>query len=96
MLIARRILIFAALWLAFECVISWLATCEPREAAANYGAGQYHCTLFSGPVVSIARFGVVGLSNFLHTYEHQLVAGFTIVLAAFTGTLWWLACTRFR
>jgi hypothetical protein len=90
MSIARRVLVFAALWLLFEGAISWMATCEPpSQAATNYSGKENHCTFFAGPIVSIIRFGAANVFSLLHAYEKQLVAGFTIVLAAFTGTLWW-------
>jgi hypothetical protein len=86
----RRILLFIGLWLAFECAISWAATCQPKyESAARYGGSQNDCTFFSGPLVTLARFGGVSLAKFLHAYEHELVAGFTIVLAFSTILLWW-------
>lgn len=85
-----RILFLVGLWLLFECAISWFATCDqPSYYAAAYDGQKGHCTLFSGPLVSLIRFGLTGLLDFLHTYEKQLVAGFTVVLAIFTGTLWW-------
>src|SRR4051794_2471417 len=89
MLVARRVLIFAALWLAFECMISWLATCLPEHhRTTNYVGEKDHCTLFGGPVIGISRSAIVQVARFLHTYEHELVAGFTIVLAFSTIGLW--------
>jgi hypothetical protein len=87
--VLRRVLVFASLWLLFEGTISWLATCEqPHHGTATYSSYQDHCTLFSGPVVTISRFSLIQLTHFLHTYEHELIAGFTIVLAFSTIGLW--------
>jgi hypothetical protein len=81
-----QILILGALWLFFEFAISDFATCKPPyEEATNYSGKENDCTFFNGPVTSIA----IVFFRFLHTYEHELIAGFTIALAAFTGTLWW-------
>jgi len=85
----RRILILVGLWIIFECVISWVATCQPYyEQSPQYDGEKDHCTLFSGPIVSITRFGVTTLWRFLHANEHELIAGFTIVLAISTVLLW--------
>lgn len=89
MLILGRVLACVALWLIFESAISWFATCQPiYQGATDHGGNENNCTLFSGPVISIVYFGGVQLFRFLHAYEHELVAGFTIVLAFSTIGLW--------
>jgi hypothetical protein len=85
----RRILIFVALWLVFEASISWLATCQPYyEQTANYSSGENHCTLFVGPLSTIVYAAFARVRFFLREYEHELIAGFTIVLAFSTVFLW--------
>jgi hypothetical protein len=78
-----------ALWLIFECEISWMATCEAvnDNTAANYDYIK-HCTAFGGPVVSILYFILVQTGLFLKSYEHELIAGFTVILAISTIGLW--------
>lgn len=89
MLLARRILIFAALWLVFESVVSWFAFCEQ---AKNYGgtnqpAPKDGC-IFGGPLASS-----VGAFNawWHHKFEEpdSYVALFTGVLVIATAALWW-------
>src|SRR5262249_18190520 len=58
------------------------------EQTADYGSEKYHCTLLGGPIVSLLRFGFDWLFGFLKEYEHELIAGFTIVLALSTIGLW--------
>src|SRR6266702_6255497 len=83
MLIILRILLFVVLWLFVECTISLLATCDaPSPPYAT------KCTAFSGPMSSAIYFGFPRLVIFLKEYEHELIAGFTIVLASSTILLW--------
>ena len=83
MLIILRILLFVVLWLFVECTISLLATCDaPSPPYAT------KCTAFSGPLSSAIYFGFPRLVIFLKDYEHELIAGFTIVLAGSTILLW--------
>ena len=83
-----RILLAVALWMLFECTASWLATCEPGQRAADYSSEKNYCTAFNGPVASLAYFGGTKLFGLLHTYEKELIAGFTIILAFSTVALW--------
>src|ERR1700758_3177904 len=80
---------FLVLWLIFESAISWLATCQPiNEQGTEHGGEKYHYTLFGGPVISFTRFVLNWLFISLKQYEHELIAGFTIVLAVSTIGLW--------
>jgi hypothetical protein len=89
MLVLRRTLILAILWLFFECTISWLATCNPiNQQSATNDNYQKHCTLLNGPVVSVLRFVARSMDLFLKEYEKEIIAGFTIVLACSTIGLW--------
>jgi hypothetical protein len=89
MLILGRVLVFVALWLIFESAVSWFATCQPiYQGAANHGSNEDNCTFFSGPVASIVYFSGTQLFRSLHIYEHELIAGFTIILAFSTIGLW--------
>jgi len=85
----KQATIVIAAWLLFECAISWFATCQPEhQGGAHHAGAKDHCTLFSGPIITVGRFGVSQVAGFLHVYEHELVAGFTIVLAFSTIGLW--------
>jgi hypothetical protein len=78
-----------AIWLVFECIVSWLATCQPLDDSTT--SDHYYperCTAFSGPVFSILNFCLARTGLFLKGYEHELIAGFTIVLAISTIGLW--------
>jgi hypothetical protein len=57
MLILWRTLLFAALWLAFEAVISWAAFCQHQNeySSADQTTESYEC-VFRGPVASVARW----------------------------------------
>jgi hypothetical protein len=73
--------------LAFDVAYSLLSTCQQpiyQSAAAN-SHDQGHCTAFGGLFFSL---GILPIRHFLHTYEHELVAGFTVVLAFSTVALW--------
>jgi hypothetical protein len=65
-----------------DCLISWLTTCNPKYHDTS------HCTLFGGPLLSFLASSIVVSWTFLGANEHQLVAGFTIVLAISTVLLW--------
>jgi hypothetical protein len=92
MLIARRILIFAALWLLFEGVISLLATCDQvAEPASQYGGSQHtqkHCSALIGPILASGWAFLSWLGHVLEGYGEAVIAVFTIVLAFATGLLW--------
>jgi hypothetical protein len=85
---AKRLLIvllFVAGWLVFEFLISWLATCQEINYGQSYGGREkINCTFFAGPLALIA----VSIWKFLGANEHELIAGFTIVLGLSTIGLW--------
>jgi hypothetical protein len=83
----RPLLFFVAMLLTFDVAYSLLSTCQQPiyPSAAEQGGHQNYCTPFGGILFS---FGILPLVHFLHTYEHELVAGFTIVLAFSTVALW--------
>jgi hypothetical protein len=82
-----RAVLFLGAWIFFESAISWLATCQPYESETYYGSEKNHCTLLHGPFLTLSLF-VARAPIFLRTYEHELIAGFTIVLAVSTIGLW--------
>src|SRR6187431_2243000 len=92
MLIARRILIFVALWLLFEGVVSLLATCDQvAELASQQGSTEQakkHCSAFTGPVLASGWSFLYWLGHVLEGYGEAVIAVFTIVLAFATGLLW--------
>jgi hypothetical protein len=83
-----RVAVLIVAWFVFESVFSWLATCQPYQSKPDYGGEENHCTLFGGPFILLTRFGLRGAWHFLGANEHELVAGFTIVLAVSTIGLW--------
>jgi hypothetical protein len=84
-----RVLTFVALWLTFECVISWLAFCDPvGQHAAHYQAHQEHCSAFRGPVLASTFFLVSWIAHSIHEYGEAVTAAFTVVLAISTILLW--------
>lgn len=92
MQIARRIVIFAALWLLFEIVISLFATCDQvaHQASQRSGAEQAakHCSALTGPVLASGWAFLYWLGHVLEGYGEAVIAVFTIVLAFATGLLW--------
>jgi hypothetical protein len=81
-------LILSALMLAmFDAVISSLITCHPIGANSGSGANSQkdqQCTALAGPIF----LTLVGFLTFLDTHGEAVVGVFTIVLATFTGRLW--------
>jgi hypothetical protein len=75
-----NILALLAIWLFFECWISWVAFCEyPYQPPEGYSC------IFRGPVISIIRGFFVWLNQItLEAY----VALFTAILALSTIPLW--------
>src|SRR5947209_8462457 len=73
----------------FDATLSTLLTCHPIPASSGGGtqAQQYkeNCTALAGPVL-ITLDAIV---SFFEGHGEAVTAVFTIVLAAFTGTLWW-------
>jgi hypothetical protein len=83
----RSIFALIAIWLVFECAISWAAFCDPINYPTDQNAGQeYNCVL-RGPVVSIVRFIYRGWTHIFDKPD-AYVALFTAVLAFFTLALW--------
>jgi hypothetical protein len=89
MLILWRTLLFAALWLAFESVISWAAFCQHQnEYSGAYQTTESYECVFRGPIASFLRwFG----RWWVHTFDEtdSYIALFTFVLAVGTLALWW-------
>jgi hypothetical protein len=89
MLILWRTILFAALWLVFESVISWAAFCQHQNeyGGANQTTEGYEC-VFRGPVASVARWFA---RWWVHTFDKadSYIALFTFVLAVGTLALWW-------
>jgi hypothetical protein len=74
---------------AFDVAYSLLSTCQQSyPAASGHNNKQYDCTAFGGAVPWIVGITLHPLLRFLETYEHPLVAGFTVVLAFSTVALW--------
>jgi hypothetical protein len=83
-------LFVAAMLLVFDIAYSLLSTCQKvYPAAAQQGGPENHCTAFGGVIPWVIGIAFSPLHIFLETYEHALVAGFTIVLAFSTIGLWW-------
>lgn len=91
MQIARRVLIFVALWLLFEGAISLFATCEspyqPSDPTGGKQAKEY-CSALTGPVLASGWAFLYWLGHVLEGYGEAVIAVFTIVLAFATGLLW--------
>lgn len=70
-------------------VISTLMTCHPITAehggGANAQEAKEYCTALHGPILISLRW----IAHVAHKYDGLIAAVFTIVLAVFTGTLWW-------
>jgi hypothetical protein len=68
--------------------LSSLLTCHPVSAQTGSSADQQqakeNCTALSGPVLATLRW----IAAVTHKYEGLITAAFTIVLAVFTGRLW--------
>jgi hypothetical protein len=81
---------FVAMFLVFDAAYSLLLTCqEVYPAATNHDSHRNTCSAFGGLVPWIVGIALGPLNVFLETYEHSLIAGFTIVLAFSTIALWW-------
>lgn len=89
MLILWRTLIFAALWLAFESLISWAAFChQPEQHDASYQSSEKYECIFRGPVILILR-SFIGWWNHIFDKPDAWVALFTGLLFVSTAALWW-------
>jgi hypothetical protein len=82
-------LILLALMVALlDGVVSSLMTCHPvaeQSSQGTYAKEQYECTALAGPILTT----LVAIVDFFDGHGEAVTAVFTIVLAAFTGTLWW-------
>jgi hypothetical protein len=82
-------LIFGALLVAlFDGVISSLITCHPITTNSSGGTDtqkQQECTALAGPLL----MSLTAIVGFFDAHGEAVAAVFTIVLAAFTGRLWY-------
>jgi len=81
------VLILAAVWLFFECWVSWTAFCNrPQYEGSGALYEEYGCQ-FKGPVLSAVWSSFAWLR---HTFDdaESYIALFTAVLAFSTITLW--------
>lgn len=85
MLDYKTTLIIAAGVLFFDFSLSLVASCPIYHVATEHGGEQNYCSVFDGLIFGV---GLHRLVLFLQTYEHELIAGFTIVLAFSTVFLW--------
>jgi hypothetical protein len=89
MLILWRTLLSAALWLAFESLISWAAFChQPEKYDASYQSPEKYECIFRGPVMLILR-SFIGWWNHIFDKPDAWVALFTGLLFVSTAALWW-------
>src|SRR3954451_2922229 len=76
-------------WLLLDTTFSWLATRDPGYNPEPYdNSYNEECSALRGPLV----LGLVGLKHWIGTYFHKsedVIAFFTVVLAASTIGLWW-------
>jgi hypothetical protein len=79
-----------------DSTLSSLLTCHP--VGGNTGAGadsqqaKENCTAFGGPVLATLTW----IAEVSHKYEGLITAAFTVVLAVFTGRLWYSTEGLFR
>jgi hypothetical protein len=70
---------------AIDGTFSSLLTCHPKSANVGGGAATMEeCTALKGPIL----ISLTWLLEGLHKYEGVVTGVFTILLAAFTGRLW--------
>ena len=82
--------------LLFDVAYSLFSTCQETYPATNQSSHQNHCSAFGGLIPWIVGVSLSPLVVFLETYEHPLVAEFTIVLAVFTARLWFSTDQLFK
>jgi hypothetical protein len=83
------VLAILATLICADFAYSLLSTCQPADqGAAQQSSYKNNCTAFGGIIPWIAGVALHPLLRFLETYEHPLVAGFTIVLGISTILLW--------
>jgi hypothetical protein len=82
-------LVLSALIIAvLDAVISSALTCHPianQPGSAANGEHQNECTALAGPVLVT----LVGIVDFLDRHGEAFTGAFTIILAIFTGRLWY-------
>ena len=89
MLVFWRIIGIAAVLLLFDCLFSWLSTCDPASYPSPTNESyEKHCSAFKGPFVTIASVILIWTRHVLHDYGEAVIAIFTIVLALSTMALW--------
>jgi hypothetical protein len=73
---------------ALDATLSSLLSCLPVSATSGASAdaqqAKENCTAFAGPVLTTLRW----IAGATHKYEGLITAAFTVVLAIFTGRLW--------
>jgi hypothetical protein len=83
------VLFLAALAIVFDVSYSLLSTCQPiGKGAANHGGPENYCTPLGGLIIGSLGHVLHWVWHFLGTNEHELISGFTIVLAGSTIALW--------
>jgi hypothetical protein len=84
-----NILALVAIWLLFECWISWAAFCEyQKQYAATYQPAEEYGCIFRGPVISLGR-SFYGWWGHVFDKPDAYIALFTAILAVSTIALWW-------
>jgi hypothetical protein len=77
----------ALLLILLDSVLSSLLTCHPISAQTGSGGDaqkQQQCTALSGPIL----LSLIAIVDFLDKHGDAVTGAFTIVLAIFTGRLW--------
>jgi len=72
----------------FDFSSSLISTCPIYQGQAADSGNQNYCSLSNGFIFFALKASFLYIAKFLHAYEHELVAGFTIVLAISTIGLW--------
>lgn len=82
-------LLLLAIWLVFECSISWFAFCNQiQNQSANYQATKENICVFRGPLLSIVR-AMIDWWQSTFDKPDAYVALFTAFLVISTVALWW-------
>jgi hypothetical protein len=77
-----RIALLTAIWLIFECEISWFAFCDPTHGINN------DCCAFKGPLISLSRAFLIAFGHFVKGEHDAIIALGTLIIGLFTYTLW--------
>src|SRR5262249_27629669 len=82
------ILLLLAVWLVFECYISWAAFCDQGYPDIGFYEAykQYGC-IFRGPMAA-STLWFISWWNHVFDKTDAYIALFTAILAIFTFTLW--------